>query len=47
MDLVIWFLGPLVLSALLDLCAVGAGGCGVEVCLGDWPEDDAVLDGLD
>lgn len=47
MDLVTWFLAPVVLPALLDLRAAGAGGWGVEVCLGDSPADDAVLDGLD
>ena len=47
MDLVAWVLVPLVLVALLVLWAGGAGTRGVDVCLGDWPDDEAVLEGLD
>lgn len=47
MDLLPWPPDPLGFLAGLGLWEGGTGARGVEVCLGDWPDDEAVLEGLD
>ena len=47
MDLLPWPPDPLGLAAVLGLWEGGTGTRGVEVCLGDLPDDEAVLEGLD
>ena len=47
MDLLPWAPVPLGFPAVLGLWEGGTGARGVAVCLGDLPEDEPVLEGLD